>query len=75
MKWRPSRTCFSNCKMAAAHEQPELAESIGRAARANPPEEVEESMRRNAVAIGEGRSHSGRPVGQLMPPGSSMRWL
>ncbi|MGO9464063.1 MAG: DUF4175 family protein [Isosphaeraceae bacterium] len=43
-------------KMAAAEEQPELAESIGRAARANPPEEVKESMRQNAAAIGEGRS-------------------
>ncbi len=42
-------------KMAAAEEQPELAESIGRAARTNPPEDVEESMRRNAAAIDEGR--------------------
>ncbi len=43
-------------KMAAAEEQPELAESIGRATRANPPEEVEESMRQNAAAIGEGHA-------------------
>jgi len=43
-------------KLAAAEEEPELAETIGRAARSNPPEDVEEAMRRNAVTIGEGRA-------------------
>jgi hypothetical protein len=42
-------------KMAAALENRELAQTIDRAALANPPEEVEESMRRNADAIGGGR--------------------
>jgi hypothetical protein len=42
-------------KMAAAEEQPELVEPISRAAKTNPPEEVEESMRKNAATIAEGR--------------------
>jgi chromosome segregation ATPase len=42
-------------KIKAALEQPELVESIGRAAQSNPPEEVEDSMRRNVAAIGAGR--------------------
>jgi len=57
-------------KMAAAEEQPELAESIARAARTNPPEEVEESMLQNAAAIGAGRAvpaarSADRAAGQL----------
>ena len=43
-------------KISAAEEQSALAETIGRAAQANPPEEVEKSMRRNITAIGAGRS-------------------
>jgi hypothetical protein len=43
-------------KMDAAEAQPELAQDIGRAARANPPEEVEDAMRQNAAAISEGRA-------------------
>src|SRR5262249_29682195 len=43
-------------KMAAAEAQPELAQDIVRATRANPPEEVEDAMRQNATAIGEGRT-------------------
>ncbi len=42
-------------RITAAEEQPELVESIGRATAANPPGEVEESMRRNIAAIGVGR--------------------
>ena len=42
-------------KMAAAEEQPELVEPIGRAAKTNPPAEVEELMRKNAATIAEGR--------------------
>jgi hypothetical protein len=43
-------------KKSAAEEQPELVETIGRAAQANPPDEFEESMRRNIAAIEAGRS-------------------
>jgi Domain of unknown function (DUF4175) len=42
---------LNELEMAAAAEQPDLALSIGRAAKTNPPEEVEESMRKNAGAI------------------------
>ena len=57
-------------KMAAAEVQPELAQDIGRATRANPPEEVEDAMRQNAVAIGEGHAvaaarSADRTAGQL----------
>ena len=41
-------------KMAAAEEQPELVESIVRVIKANPPEEIEQAMRKNAATIGEG---------------------
>jgi hypothetical protein len=43
-------------RMTAALEDRELAQTIDRAAGANPPEEVEDSMRRNADAIGDGRN-------------------
>ncbi len=57
-------------KLAAAEAQPELAQDIGRATRANPPEEVEDAMRQNAAAIGEGRAgpaarSADRAAGQL----------
>jgi hypothetical protein len=57
-------------KLAAAEEQPELVESISRAAKANPPEEVEESMRKNAATISEGQhakaaQSADRAAGQL----------
>jgi hypothetical protein len=42
-------------KLAAAEEQPELAQSIVQATKANPPEEVEESMRKNTATIGAGQ--------------------
>ena len=56
--------------MAAAEEQPELAQTIGRATKTNPPEEVEASMRQNATAIGEGHAvaaarSADRTAGQL----------
>ncbi len=57
-------------KMAAAEEQPDLAQTIGRATKSNPPEEVEASMRQNAAAIGEGHAvaaarSADRTAGQL----------
>ncbi len=42
-------------RSGAALEHRELAESIDRAARRNPPGDVEDVMRRNADAIGSGR--------------------
>src|SRR5262249_37089140 len=52
-------------KMAAAEVQPDLALNIGRATRANPPEEVEDAMRQNAAAIGDGRAGpAARPADQ-----------
>ncbi len=57
-------------KMAAAEEQQELAQTIGRATKSNAPEEIEESMRQNATAIGEGHAvvaarSADRAAGQL----------
>jgi hypothetical protein len=43
-------------RIAAALEQPELAQTIRQAAQSNPPEEVENSMRRNVAAIGAGEA-------------------
>ncbi|MFI5454522.1 MAG: DUF4175 family protein [Isosphaerales bacterium] len=43
-------------RSGAALEHRELAQTIDRAARRNPPGEVEDSMRRNAEAIGSGRT-------------------
>ena len=43
-------------RIAAAEEQPELAQTISQAARVNPPEEVENSMRRNVGVIGAGQN-------------------
>ena len=43
-------------QIAAAEEQPELAQTISQAAQANPPKEVENSMRQNVAAIGAGRT-------------------
>jgi hypothetical protein len=47
---------LKHLKMAAAQEEPELALAISRAVKTNPPEEVEESMRKNAGEIGAGHN-------------------
>jgi hypothetical protein len=47
---------LARLKMAAAEEEPELALSIGRAVKTNPPEEVEDVMRKNAGEIGAGHA-------------------
>ena len=43
-------------RIAAAEEQPDLAETISQAVQSNPPLEVENSMRQNVAAIGAGRT-------------------
>jgi hypothetical protein len=47
---------LKHLKQAAAEEEPDLAISLSRAVQTNPPEEVEDSMRRNAGEIGAGHA-------------------
>jgi hypothetical protein len=43
-------------RKSAVEEDPEMAQTIGRAARANSPEEIENAMRQNVAAITAGRT-------------------
>ena len=73
-KWPRLADVLKRLEMSAAEADRELAETIERAARANPPEEVENSMRRNADAISGGRTAQAAQDAQA-PPSSSKHWL